>query len=140
MDYCWKNEYKLNINIIDEQHKSLFDAIEDLEKLINSEGNQSHAVDALLALLIHYTDYHFKAEEQLLEKIGYPDLPQHCQLHKELKNSVLNFLQEQKEKTLDVNNFLVFLRYWLVKHILVEDRKYANFLQKKGQNLGNISL
>ncbi len=131
MDYRWKDEYKLSIDTIDEQHKSLFEAIEGLEKLINSEEDQANPIDASLSFLVRYTDYHFNAEEKLLERKGFPDLARHRQLHKDLKDNVLHFLKEQEEGTLDIGNFLVFLQYWLVKHILVEDKKFADFLNKK---------
>ena len=51
----------------------------------------------MLDYLDEYTDFHFKEEEELQEKAGYPERGKHHEKHEEFKKSI----QELYIKTFD---------------------------------------
>ncbi len=73
--------------LIDGQHKELIDKINNLVSCCEENGGKLEAIK-MLGYLEDYTEFHFKAEEELQEKIGYPGLAEHKQKHEEFKKAV----------------------------------------------------
>lgn len=116
--------------LIDEQHRELIGRINDL--LIQAE-NHTEKLDAIKMLdhLADYTEYHFKAEEQLQEEIGYPGIEEHKKRHEELRQTVkelYEMLEEQEGPTQAfVDQVNVQIVDWLYRHIKGFDRSVAEF-------------
>ncbi|HEB80090.1 MAG TPA: bacteriohemerythrin, partial [Rhodospirillales bacterium] len=130
--FQWRDEYGVNIQEMDRQHHKLFDMANNLLRLMKSEKNKDDLEDALTYLL-EFTKAHFESEENLMKLYGFPGLkPQkakHVRLMKkadEIKTLLSAGGAEANEE------FIVFLKDWVVGHILAEDKKYGSFLNKKG--------
>ncbi|MBF0270431.1 MAG: bacteriohemerythrin [Alphaproteobacteria bacterium] len=129
---AWRPEYSVNIQRIDTQHKRLFATANAL--LDSIERGQGRAeVFQYLEFLLNYTQYHFQEEEELLAHYGYVHHGEHQGRHKALIDQV----QDMADRVMgaggvDAQELLEFLHGWIVNHILVEDRKYAVFLNEKG--------
>jgi hemerythrin len=128
----WHDEYSVNIQHIDAQHKKLFATANKLIEGLSS--NHSHQeVSKSLDFLLKYTTYHFAEEESLLKEYGYPHSEDHCHRHKVLLDQVHGM--EDKLSTagqVSAAEMLEFLHGWIVNHILIEDRKYAEYLNDLG--------
>lgn len=125
----WDKEFETGINCVDDQHKTFVGKINELEELIKNKSDQIDK-DALIEDFIQYSEYHFKTEEKLMTKYNYPQLERHIARH-----DVYNMkVEEMKKKAGDDNFFnikaFVFLKNWLITHILKEDQGYAKFLKK----------
>lgn len=128
----WSENLKLHIDSIDEQHHRLVSLINELDDAVQA----NHGADVLgkvLEELIDYTKTHFKYEEALLEKHGYPSFPGHKAEHDALAEKVV-FMQDMFSggQDLDTDMVLNFLKVWLQEHILDIDKQYAPFLKEKG--------
>ena len=67
MAALWKEEYKVGIDKIDEQHRQLFDKIEQLLEIAKSgdkRSNQQKCME-IIDFLVDYTVFHFNTEEAL---------------------------------------------------------------------------
>jgi hemerythrin len=101
----------------------LINRLHDL--MVNKEGGPSTVV----ADLIEYTKTHFGAEEELMERLEYPELAHHRQLHKQLTKSVLGWKADlDAGRPLSTRDVLSFLRDWLTSHIQREDKKIGEFI------------
>lgn len=81
--------------VIDAQHKELFEKINDLfVSCENGEGKE--AALQTLEYLVDYTKFHFSAEEKLQEEINFPDIKQHKVEHEKLIQAVAG-LKEKLE-------------------------------------------
>jgi hemerythrin len=130
--FNWSDEYSVNIKEIDEQHKVLISLINELHDKMRV-GKAKEILAEILEKLIHYTNYHFKYEENLFTSHGYPDSSIHKTVHiglvhqvKEIKS---NFDSGKVVLSMDVMNFL---KGWLGNHILGTDKKYSSYLTSKG--------
>jgi hemerythrin len=128
----WSNQFSVNIKEIDDQHKKLFETLNELESaMLNNQGNST--VGKVLDFMLEYAHTHFDLEEKLMEQNGYPDLAQHMAEHSSFVKKVGEFKSKHDRKTsllgLDVMNFLF---EWLITHISKTDIKYAPFLNGKG--------
>lgn len=126
----WNDEYSLNIQRIDAQHRRLFATANTLLEAV--QHNRSHdEVGEALDFLLSYTLYHFAEEEALLASYLYPEEDGHKARHRRLIAQVKE-LAARLSTGLSGPEVLEFLESWIVNHILVEDRRYAEFLNAKG--------
>lgn len=123
----WNENYSLSIKEIDDQHKRWFDIINELHDALK-KGEGIDTFGSTINSLLEYTHYHFAHEEAFMKKINYPEFHSHRRLHDEFKNEV--FSLQNKFLSGDVilrSQVMGSLRNWLQNHILVEDRKFADF-------------
>jgi hemerythrin-like metal-binding protein len=128
----WNVKYSVGIHGIDDQHKRLFELINQLSESMKS-GKNTAAVGNVFLELVNYTDQHFKMEEKLFKQYGYPDSQNHIKVHNELREKAFELKAKHEAGSLVVTiQLLNFLVEWVNKHILEEDKKYSAFLTSKG--------
>lgn len=127
MAALWKEEYKVGIDKIDEQHRQLFDKIEQLLEIAKSgdkRSNQKKCME-IIDFLVDYTVFHFNTEEALQRERKYVSYAQHVKIHTEFKNTVQAYKEllgkDFTAKTL--KSFIGTMLAWLVNHVCVCDRK-----------------
>ncbi|MCP4686234.1 MAG: hemerythrin family protein [bacterium] len=117
----WKDEYKIGVAKIDNQHRKLFDYLERL-RLFLPRGLQNPVVGSTIKDLVDYTQFHFKEEEKFMRQIDFVDLEKHSELHKDLLKELADILRRLKR---DDNytglDLMAFLRHWIVDHVIRED-------------------
>ncbi|MCW9034671.1 MAG: bacteriohemerythrin [Alphaproteobacteria bacterium] len=126
----WRPEYSVNIQLIDNHHKQLVEMSNNLLEALKNRVSQKD-VHVALDFLIDYTDYHFREEEALFSSYDYEKTDVHKERHKVLLQQVIDL----KEKTKDKKNnpeVIIFLKEWIINHILTADRDYAAYLNTKG--------
>jgi hemerythrin len=128
----WDNSLVLGIKQIDEQHQQLVRLLGKSYNAIILDGPQTE-FDLIVKELSDYSAYHLSTEERLMTEYGFPHMNSHLLEHAELSRNVKEFRDkcdsEDSSVAIDV---LVFLRGWLINHILKTDRLYAEFLIGKG--------
>jgi hemerythrin len=126
----WDVRYEIGNELLDNQHKYLFELANNLfkaESLIN--------IIEILDKLILYVNSHFVEEEGLMSEIEYPDIISHRTLHAGLSKKLKYFHKELNNNNLLVENIpkLVneiykFMSSWLLGHIMIEDIKFISFI------------
>lgn len=129
--FDWKDEYSVNINKIDTQHRQLVKLLNDLYTAMK-EGKGKTVTGGILDSLIAYTRQHFKDEEVLMQTHTYPGFLAHLREHTNLTTQVLKYKKEFDEGTGISVELSSFLKDWLIKHIQGTDKMYAPFLNAKG--------
>jgi hemerythrin-like metal-binding protein len=129
----WDDEiYGIRIAEIDEQHKQIFQLLNDLHDALMARKNKQ-VTDEIFTNLAECLRSHFINEETLLHAHGYPALRDHKRHHDEFVIQ-LNSLQKQ----LQSGKFAIgaqtrdFLRNWVIIHIRSVDHQYGSFLRMKG--------
>ncbi len=122
----WDDAYSIHNALIDAQHKKLFLLAKEAFFMLN----QRVTPDELREILVEFFNYvkeHFHDEEEYMEKIGYPDLPAHKKIHREITNSLVTLVKGVKDVN-DMKEKLHFIaKKWLLEHILKEDMKIERF-------------
>jgi hemerythrin len=132
--FQWTDEYSVGIPEIDEQHKALFDLIDKIHTAILEHKGTSACVE-VLDELVDYTRIHFALEQSLMHMGHYPDYKAHCALHRDLVTEVESMQSKIHSGSAAISfELLHFLRNWLTKHIMGEDKKYAAFFSNNGHN------
>ena len=127
----WKPEYSVGVKEIDIQHRRLVQMIRVLQESIRDDLG-SPVVGRTLKQLVQYTRTHFRDEEALMKRIGFPELDSHQQKHKRLVGEIVEILENLKaDKEYSAVDLITFLKHWLVDHILAEDCQIAPVLQER---------
>lgn len=133
----WNSRFEMGIPTLDEQHKTLFGIYLELDKLQHTDPViVKEKIWDVIERLQDYTRYHFVTEENLLREASFEDLEKQVQSH-------ALFIRLSKQFTLELNylnplileNMVIFIKKWLLSHILKEDRTYmecvVQYLQSK---------
>jgi hemerythrin-like metal-binding protein len=121
----WDQSLSVNVPDLDAQHRRLVEMINELHEAM-TKGQGREALKPLLGGLAQYTMTHFRAEEQYMRTINYPNLPQHKAEHERLVRRVKELTQSYESSQISLTiETMNFLRDWLTNHIRRVDRQYA---------------
>ncbi|MDQ0393473.1 methyl-accepting chemotaxis protein [Labrys monachus] len=129
----WSDGLSVGVTALDTEHQRLIEMVNQLWDGMQS-GAGNAAVGQVLDGLIAYTASHFKHEEELFAKTGYPATAGHKQEHDELTRQVLDVQAKYKSGVYSVLSLevLTFLKKWLVNHIQGSDQRYGSHLNAMG--------
>ncbi|MDR2053877.1 MAG: hemerythrin family protein [Treponema sp.] len=134
MQYKWDDSLATGQPVIDEQHKKLFDAVNDLLKTADA-GKAEADIKKSLDFLTEYTIKHFFDEEAIQQKYQYPDYQNHVKYHEDFKATVRKLshqlILKGSSKEL-VDDLCTKFGDWLINHINVQDKKLAAYIREKG--------
>jgi hemerythrin len=118
----WSDKLRFGIETIDAQHKQLFDLAASFE----GNGDQIRVMKTL-ALLCNYVKEHFREEEEMLARCGYPHLEAHKRIHEEFRSMLLELLREATKMSLDeiADRVRYLINGWFYNHIMVTDLDYV---------------
>lgn len=121
----WNDSLLIGDNVIDTQHKKLFDIINTF-LLAEKKADLHHcAMD-----MYDYIKYHFHHEEKLMREIRYPDYVRHLALHNNLIFALNKVSLAISDNTLDKDKIEAFVTLWLRQHIPAEDIKIAQYIKR----------
>jgi len=135
MAFEWKERYMLHIEEIDKQHKKLFEIGARVYYLTQADSTYDRydEIMAVIQELLDYTQYHFKYEEELLEKHNFPRLSIQIKEHNYFVAKIKSLLDRDidEDQTETLQDIVNFLSEWISTHITFEDRQYADVLRGK---------
>ncbi len=127
----WTDKYSVGVPSVDEQHQRLIELMNELDEVIQ-KGRHFDEVVSVVDGLVGYTKKHFRDEERYMAEIGYPGIEEHKVSHTQLINEVNSFTKELDHRDPEVmDRLLVFLKSWLIGHIIGIDKKYGAYAKKK---------
>jgi len=130
----WNDSLSVGVDLIDEQHKTLLERLNDLSKAVEMSHGETET-GKTLDFMVDYTDFHFSAEERLMTEQGYPGLDHQKKQHEEFRNTLRHMVEDFREEGATralATSINVFLANWLINHIKGVDLKLGKFLNEKG--------
>jgi hemerythrin-like metal-binding protein len=125
--FMWKEDYRLGVETIDNQHQQLFEMVDNLLRVIDDSEHgdyRKECADAV-SFLYDYTVKHFKFEEAYQASIGYADIEAHKLQHKRFVVTVDNFAKRMVDSNYDMKVVKAFsgsLVAWLTYHVAETDQ------------------
>ncbi len=126
----WKDEYSVNEENIDKQHKGLFKLSNEIYNLVEQGIDDYEHFRQLFLALNDYGIEHFLYEEMYMQEQGYPNLKEHIKQHNEFSNKVKDLCVGIDKET-HIKDIGEFVSTWLVEHVLNEDMEYKEFVKNK---------
>jgi hemerythrin len=128
---AWTAEFATGIDIIDEQHKRIFEYLEEIDHAIKTQNVDE--VEHVIKSLIDYAISHNAFEESLMEKAGYPMLDAHHQVHEAFKaraNAYAEHLTQGDDPFRVARDVRTDIGLWLTNHIKRDDKHYVSFVKR----------
>jgi hemerythrin len=131
----WDEKFATGIELIDSQHKELFSLTNELFRACMGDNETLKDVfTETMGRMVDYVRFHFGAEQGMLQRIKYPDYPEHKRQHDKLIRDILDAGQEyNKGEKFVPNQFVRTMRDWILSHIALTDKQYVLYIaaQKK---------
>ena len=120
----WKDIYSVNNEIIDKEHKELFNIAQEAFAYVE-EKDKTKKIKEIVTDLYDYMKTHFSHEEKFMQDINYPKSEEHKKLHREIILKINEFVKQLP--TMNISDFekelSKIIDISLVHHIIQEDRK-----------------
>lgn len=128
----WKGDCALGIQEIDEQHKIVFEQIEELRQAI-VRGDSHKLIGEIIDRMVEYARIHLVMEECVLRLFAYPGYDAHKRAHERGVAKIAEFSQRYARGERGVAlEFFEFIGGWWRQHILIDDARYVSTLRKGG--------
>ncbi|CAD5366424.1 Bacteriohemerythrin [Rubrivivax sp. A210] len=121
--FTWDTAYEVGDSEIDEQHRRLFDLANEL---LGADTKAS--VTAAAIQLYQYVRVHFKHEEDLMRRIGFPDYRQHVQMHSQMVDRLNALSADIADGCWRSQDLRAFMNEWLLIHIAEQDTRLADYV------------
>jgi hemerythrin-like metal-binding protein len=126
----WNNDLCLGHDLIDAQHKRLFELTAKLYEIALGRDDKSN-LKLLLLELYKYALFHFDEEERVMRKNSFPYYDDHKHEHEKFVATLDALALKAREDTsaLDIE-ILNWLSSWLVTHISIKDKMIGQCLAR----------
>ena len=131
MAYQWDSSLETGYEKVDNQHKQLVSALNNLLEASRS-GKGDEAIMETLDFLTGYAIKHFADEERLQTDFSYPDYHNHKIIHDEFKKTVgelVNRVRNEGPTVNIINEVCNIIGAWLLNHIRGDDFRMATFVK-----------
>jgi hemerythrin len=129
----WTENERLNIGIIDEQHKDAAELLNELHETLGS--NRTFLEKNLVQRMLKHFREHFDTEERLMKESKFPFFISHKMEHDRFYNKIDTFYrkleQDEERVTLELLNSI---KTWLFNHLEINDKKCTKFFVEKGMS------
>lgn len=115
---------------LDNDHQRLVEMVNDITGKIDS-GNTENCKSQVLEF-VDFAKAHFGREEQLLTKVGYPDVGKHRKHHRELgekMDHILEFAEKAPVNDLAGQSLKRELVYFVMDDVITTDLDFKAFME-----------
>ena len=123
---AWKTEYSIGVNLIDEQHKYLFEVFDSAFQLLKEDTrvDKYDAITLIIQDLCQYAKYHFVTEENYMLRINYMGYSSQKVEHDEFIQYMnkIDFEHVGEDTQKYIEDLLAYLLKWLIDHVLLKDK------------------
>lgn len=129
----WNPSYSVGEEKMDQQHRQLFSAINDLYDSMALAMPDHPRTLSCIDFLKEYTLTHFADEEALMRDMKFAGLQAHVDEHQKLigrLDELTNrLLKAQPDTFIDDDVVMFLVGDWLLQHVVEHDQEYARALR-----------
>lgn len=128
----WKSEFETGYKHVDDQHKELVKILNNLyTSSLDRQSDIKQSFKEAVKHTIDYASYHFAYEEKIMRAVKYEHAIEHITKHRAFSQEILRQVSIYEQGSRFVaNQFVRFLRDWLLEHISIEDKKFINSVKE----------
>ena len=132
----WNESFSVGVEKIDSQHRQWIELINALDEALGRGKPEQlgqvkrESIEAMIA----YARFHFEFEETFMKKSGYPHLVAHREDHNRLRVILAQIQADSKRGFQPLNTQLMnIMMNWMKEHIMKEDKKIGDYVDKTGK-------
>ena len=128
----WRDQMSLNYPPLDDEHQDFLNTVN--QAVVAANAGDLQTMDEVFEKSYDYVRYHFAHEEDVMERIRFPDMEAHMNAHQTFIQNISEFRQnyenapnltKKKKIAVDTANFL---NLWFLGHILSRDKLLKPYL------------
>ena len=136
----WSTSHAVFVPEIDDEHKEIFQALSNLEKVLAGRG-PTPEIQNLTQRLISSIAGHFAHEERLMRAARYASIRWHKQAHDHARRRVGEFVLRIEQGDSRAGLELVdYLTSWLNDHTRLADRMMGAFLRNQQRCMWKLTF
>lgn len=149
MTILWRSQMSVGNKQVDQDHKYLLGLINTVELVILEQGGMDDLALVIDQLRV-FAEGHFKRENELMERIGYPYRVDHIYKHNSLLGKLKNIHENMQDcskakKTSsnagdidakmddEVKKLVDLLRLWVIDDVIGPDREMKSYFEDKAR-------
>jgi len=129
---AWRDQMSLDYPPLDDEHKDFLEVINkaNIDLSQRNLDNMSQTFEACY----DYVRNHFSEEEDVMERVNFPDIMPHMQAHQQFIKNIAEFRQayenaETRGKKFELaQRAVAFLSVWFVGHVISRDKMLKPYL------------
>ena len=126
-ELIWDERFSVKALVMDRQHRSLFDLINEVRKACIEGADQKTMLDTIHRLY-EYASTHFRDEENIMSSRDPALLEEQQKQHAIFLDYVFHLEEKVKANSNAVDSeILTFLKVWWEEHILKLDKQYSKY-------------
>ncbi len=132
-EFCrYTESFNVSVEQYNSDHIQIFSFINEIHQKIKMSSNNSDIL-SILTSMAKFTTEHFAREEEKFVASNYPTYSEHKAVHEKLLADVSEIISKiERDESVDMIDVILFLKKWLVDHILGVDKKYGPYLNEHG--------
>ena len=128
----WTNKLECGMTLIDEQHKRFVDLVNGLFCHVTGNEAQEHDYfNKVIKETVRYIKIHFATEEKIMFVTQFEGYAEHKKEHESFLLAVIDKIHDYEVgNRLTLSAFTIFIKDWLLSHIVLIDKQYFEYLRK----------
>jgi hemerythrin len=129
----WSATYSVGIKLIDDQHKELFNLVNDMYNHVNNDDEEEERAyfQSVIRQVVGYVKKHFATEEIIMKRTKFQGYAGHKKEHDSFILSVVDIIGKFNEgKRVPLISLTHFIKDWILTHIAIMDKQYFERLIK----------
>lgn len=126
-EFIWHDDYQIGHPPVDQQHHHLFELANQIVA-----ANDTDTLTEYTMLLYRHVREHFQCEESLMKQYGYPCYDEHVVAHNDMLDKLVTISGNLRNRNANNEEILVFMREWVLVHILKMDMILGDYLRHRG--------
>lgn len=127
---AWDDHYLIGVQRIDFEHRIFLDLLNNFNECrLNDDSIET--LSSILQEIALYARFHFKSEENMMQRIQYPGMADHQSHHRQLIDQLSTKMVGIQTKMFSPKEVEDFLVDWFVNHITHEDAKISAFIKSR---------
>ncbi|HHV09344.1 MAG TPA: bacteriohemerythrin [Clostridiales bacterium] len=127
----WSDDFAIGIEQIDSEHKQIFEHFNRLYSMMR-EGHGHEYYQELLGFLADYVNTHFEHEEEYQLSVSFQEYQKHKEHHDKFRERIKEIMESHTDQDISDNDLIsisLFIKDWLIHHILLEDMKLKEIVK-----------
>jgi hemerythrin-like metal-binding protein len=123
----WSSNLSVGDVAIDSDHRDLIELLNRLAAEVEGQADHQAVAEGLDALIARAKE-HFRHEQEIMDREGYPEAGRHRRLHEALIDEIQEF-RKDFDGGKDIGPEITeFIKNWLVAHILESDKRFGAYM------------
>lgn len=128
----WRDQMSLDYLPLDEEHKAFLNVVN--RSVPAARSGDFKTMDMVFDACYDYVRNHFSHEEDIMERVSFPDIEAHMQAHRTFIQNISEFRKKYEaaktdaEKQKQAIKASDFLSLWFLGHVLSRDKLLKPYL------------